>query len=80
MNDAVSALRFLFEVKLKRRNLSQTLVITRYQRQVPDMLSIADAGRLRQAVPGIRYWAALGIDYGAGLRVPRGGAPPARRY
>ncbi|WP_156352070.1 hypothetical protein [Devosia sp. Leaf64] len=50
--------------------MSQTLVITRQQRQLPDLLSIAEAGRLRQAVPGIGYWAALGIDYGAGLRVP----------
>ena len=62
-------MRFLFEVTLKRRNLSRALVITRYQRQLPDVLSIEEAGRLLQAAPGIKYKATLGVAYGAGLRV-----------
>ncbi|MVS98408.1 tyrosine-type recombinase/integrase [Devosia marina] len=69
INGAVSALRFLFDVTLKRRDLSRALVITRYQRQLPDVLSIDEAGRLLQAAPGIKYKAALGVAYGAGLRV-----------
>ena len=69
INGAVSALRFLFEVTLKRRDLSRALVITRYQRQLPDVLSIEEAARLLQAAPGIKYKAALGVAYGAGLRV-----------
>ncbi|MBJ3787083.1 tyrosine-type recombinase/integrase, partial [Devosia sp. MSA67] len=69
INGAVSALRFLFDVTLKRRDLARALVITRYQRQLPDVLSIEEAGRLLQAAPGIKYKAALGVAYGAGLRV-----------
>ena len=69
INGAVSALRFLFDVTLKRRDLSRALVITRYQRQLPDVLSVEEAARLLQAAPTIKYKAALGVAYGAGLRV-----------
>ena len=69
INGAVSALRFLFEVTLKRRDLARVLVITRYQRKLPDVLSVEEAGRLLEAVPTIKYKAALGVAYGAGLRV-----------
>ena len=69
INGAVSALRFLFLVTLKRRDLSRALVITRYQRKLPDVLSIDEAARLLEAAPGIKYKAALGVAYGAGLRV-----------
>ena len=69
INGAVSALRFLFDETLKRRDLARALVITRYQRQLPDVLSVEEAGRLLQAAPGIKYKAALGVAYGAGLRV-----------
>ena len=65
INGAVSALRFLFEVTLKRR----ALVITRYQRKLPDVLSVEEAARLLAAAPTIKYKAALGVAYGAGLRV-----------
>ena len=44
INGAVSALRFLFEVTLKRRDLARVLVITRYQRKLPDVLSVEEAG------------------------------------
>ena len=69
INGAVSALRFLFDVTLKRRDLSRALVITRYRRQLPDVLSIEEAARLLAAAPTIKYKAALGVAYGAGLRV-----------
>jgi site-specific recombinase XerD len=69
INGAVSALRFLFEVTLKRRDLARALVITRYQRKLPDVLSVEEAARLLAAVPTIKYKAALGVAYGAGLRV-----------
>ena len=52
INGAVSALRFLFDVTLKRRELSRALVITRSQRQLPDVLSIQEAARLLEAAPG----------------------------
>lgn len=69
INGGVSALRFLFLVTLKRRDLARALVITRYQRKLPDVLSVEEAARLLEAAPGIKYKAALGAAYGAGLRV-----------
>ncbi|MER9936435.1 phage integrase N-terminal SAM-like domain-containing protein [Mesorhizobium sp. M0088] len=69
INGAVSALRFLFLVRLKRRDLARALVIMRYQRKLPDVLSVEEAARLLEAAPGIKYKAALGVAYGAGLRV-----------
>lgn len=71
INGAVSALRFLFDVTLKRRDLSRALVITRYQRQLPDVLSIEEAARLLEAIPGIKYKAALGLPMGPGCASPR---------
>jgi site-specific recombinase XerD len=58
INGAVSALRFLFEVTLKRRDLARTLVITRYPPKLPDVLSTEEAALLLAAVPTIKYKAA----------------------
>lgn len=69
INGTVSALRFLFTVTLKRRDLSRALVITRIVPRLPEVLSVEEAARLLQAAPGIKYKAALGVAYGAGLRV-----------
>ncbi|MER8427287.1 site-specific integrase [Mesorhizobium sp. M0768] len=69
INGAVSALRFLFLVTLKRRDLARVLVIMRHPRKLPDVLSVEEAARLLEAAPGIKYKAALGVAYGAGLRV-----------
>ena len=69
INSTVSALRFLFTITLKRRDLSRSLVITRIVPRLPEVLSVEEAARLLQAAPGIKYKAALGVAYGAGLRV-----------
>jgi site-specific recombinase XerD len=69
INSTVSALRFFFTVTLRRRDLARSLVVTRYPRRLPDVLSVEEAARLLQAAPGIKYKAALGVAYGAGLRV-----------
>lgn len=69
INGAVSALRFLFTVTLKRPDLARGLVITRNPRKLPDVLSVEEAARLLEAAHGIKYKAALGVAYGAGLRV-----------
>ena len=69
INGTVSALRFLYTVTLKRRDLSRALVITRIVPRLPEVLSVEEAARLLQAAPGIKYKAALGVAYGAGLRV-----------
>ena len=69
INCSVSALRFCFTVTLERRDLSRALVITRYPRKLPEVLSVEEAARLLEAAPGLKYKAALGVAYGAGLRV-----------
>lgn len=69
INGSVSALRFLFTVTLDRQDLSRRLVLARYPRKLPEVLSVEEVGRLLQAAPGAKYRAALGTAYGAGLRV-----------
>jgi site-specific recombinase XerD len=54
---------------LRRRDLARALVVTRYPRKLPEVLSVEEAARLLEAAPGIKYKAALGVAYGAGLRV-----------
>ncbi|TFI58861.1 integrase [Sphingomonas parva] len=69
VNSAVSALRFFFSVTLDRPDLARRLVLTRYARKLPTVLSVEEVGRLLEAAPGLKYRAALGTVYGAGLRV-----------
>jgi len=69
INGAVSALRFLYTVTLRRRDLARSLVATKRPYKVPEVLSVEEAARLLEAAPGIKYKAALGVAYGAGLRV-----------
>jgi len=69
INGTVSALRFLFGVTLDRPDLLRRLVLVRYPRRLPEVLSVKEVGRLLEAAPGIKYRAALGVAYGAGLRV-----------
>jgi len=69
INGAVSALRFLFTVTLKRQDLSRALVIVRHPRKLPEVLSVEESARLLEAAPSLKYKAALGVAYGAGLRV-----------
>jgi site-specific recombinase XerD len=69
VNGSVSALRFLFTVTLDRPALSRRFVLVRQPRKLPDVLSVAEVGRLLEVAPGLKYKAALGTAYGAGLRV-----------
>jgi integrase/recombinase XerD len=74
INGSVSALRFLFTVTLDRPDLSRRLVLARYPRKLPAVLSVEEVGRLLGAAPGIKYMAILGAAYGAGLRVSEAAA------
>jgi integrase/recombinase XerD len=69
INCSVSALRFFFTVTLDRPDLSRRLVLARYPRKLPAVLSVEEVGQLLEAAPGIKYKAILGTAYGAGLRV-----------
>src|ERR1700735_675342 len=69
INCSVSALRFFFTVTLDRPDLSRRLVLARYPRKLPTVLSVEEVRQLLEAAPGIKYNAILGTAYGAGLRV-----------
>ena len=69
INGAVSALRFLFGITLKRPEMALGLVVVRYMPKLRVILSIEETARLLEAAPGIKYKAALSVAYGAGLRV-----------
>src|SRR5215211_3934037 len=69
INCSVSALRFFFTVTLDRPDLSRRLVLARYPRKLPPVLSLEEVAQLLEAAPGIKYKAVLGTAYGAGLRV-----------
>src|ERR1700682_6024257 len=69
INCSVSALRFFFTVTLDRPDLSRRLVLARFPRKLPAVLSVGEVGQLLEAAPGIKYKAILGTAYGAGLRV-----------
>ena len=56
-------------ITLDRPDLSRRLVLARYPRKLPAVLSVEEVGQLLEAAPGIKYKAILGTAYGAGLRV-----------
>jgi integrase/recombinase XerD len=70
MNAQASALRFFFTVTLGRADLAHQLARTHYPRKLPRVLASDEVARLIEAAPGpgLKYKAALGIAYGAGLR------------
>jgi integrase len=68
INSTVSALRFLFKVTLRRAETVDQLRYVRGPRKLPVVLSHDEVGRLLAFAPGLKYKAALGIAYGAGLR------------
>jgi len=69
INGAVSALRFLFTITLERPEMALGLVVLRCMPKLREVLSVEEAARLIEAAPGIKYKAAFGVAYGAGLRV-----------
>ena len=67
-NATVTALRFFFEITLRRRGATDHLPFVRQPRKLPVVLSPDEVARLLDAAPGLKYKAALSIAYGAGLR------------
>ena len=68
LNQAVSALRFLFRITLGRRDITEHTPFVREPRKLPVILSPEEVARLLEAAPGLKYKAALSVAYGAGLR------------
>jgi integrase/recombinase XerD len=69
INAAVAALRFFFTVSLERPDLVRHLTTVNKPRKAPVVLSQEEVTRLLEAAPGLKVKAALGVAYGAGLRV-----------
>ena len=66
INCSVAALRFFFTITLDRPDLSRRLVLARYPRKLPVVLSVEEVGRLLEATPGIKYKTIFGTAYCAG--------------
>jgi integrase/recombinase XerD len=63
-----AALRFFFTTTLDRPDLARRLTFVRQPHKPPAVLSPEEVTRLLEAVTSVKYKAALGIAYGAGLR------------
>ncbi len=69
-NTRIVSLRFFFGVTCGREEMKRHMQFRRKPRKLPVVFSIEEVGDLLAAVPGpgLKYRAALGISYGAGLR------------
>ena len=69
-NARIMALRFLFGTTCKREEMQQHMQFRRQPRRLPIVPSVRDEAFVIEAAPGpgLKYWAALSISYGAGLR------------
>jgi len=68
-NQAVCALRFLYTVTLDRKITIEHIPFAKKERKLPDILSVAEVGRLFQAVDNLKHRTVLMTMYGAGLRL-----------
>ncbi|ABE61725.1 phage integrase [Nitrobacter hamburgensis X14] len=68
-NQTVSTLRFFFKVTLGRADLVERTAFVREPSKLPVVLSPEEVACLLDAVPALKYKAALSVAYGAGLRV-----------
>jgi integrase/recombinase XerD len=67
-NQNVATLRFFFRVTLRRHAIVEHTTFIHEPRKLPVVLSPEEVARLLNAAPGLKYKAALGVAYGAGLR------------
>jgi site-specific recombinase XerD len=69
-NVRIISLRFFFSVTCGREEMKRYMQFHRQPRKLPVVLSVEEVARLLASVPGpgLKYRAALGISYGAGLR------------
>jgi integrase/recombinase XerD len=69
MNSTVAALRFFFTTTCNRPEMARHLRLVRQPQKLPVVLTREEVARLIEAAPGPKHKAALGVAYGAGLRV-----------
>ena len=69
-NVRIISLRFFFSVTCGREEMKRYMQFHRQPRKLPVVLSVEEVAKLLTSVPGpgLKYRAALGISYGAGLR------------
>lgn len=69
-NVRIISLRFFFSVTCGREEMKRYMQFHRQPRKLPVVLSVEEVAKLLASVPGpgLKYRAALGISYGAGLR------------
>lgn len=68
-NQHMSALRFLYQVRLGREWMIERMVLARQPRRLPVVLSPEQAGQFLSCLHKLKYRAALLTAYAAGLRV-----------
>ncbi len=70
-NVRIISLRFFFGITCAREEMKRYMQFRRKPKKLPVILSVEEVADLLAAVPGpgLKYRAALGISYGAGLRV-----------
>jgi site-specific recombinase XerD len=68
MNANITGLKFFFGTTLDRPEAMRKMRHIYEPRRLPEILSAAEVTRLLEATGSVKYQAALGIAYGAGLR------------
>ena len=68
LNATITGLKFFFEVTLDRPEAMKKMCHVYQPRRLPEILSHEEVTRLLQAAGSLKYQAALGVAYGAGLR------------
>jgi site-specific recombinase XerD len=68
VNATLTGLRFFFEITLDRPGAMKHTSHVHQPRKLPVILSVEEITKLLQAAGSLKYQAALGIAYGAGLR------------
>ena len=68
LNATITGLRFFFDTTLERPELMKRMRHVYEPRKIPVILSLEEVTRLLQSAGGLKYQAALGVAYGAGLR------------
>ncbi len=68
LNATITGLKFFFEVTLDRPEAMKKMHHVHQPRRLPEILSGDEVTRLLQATDSLKYQAAFGVAYGAGLR------------
>ena len=68
LNATITALKFFFEVTLDRPEAMKRMHHVYQPRRLPEVLSGDEVTRVLQGAGSLKYQAALGVAYGAGLR------------